>query len=104
MCCLLVLDSVTSTPQWIRQPKLRDPKNGVTTLHSAKNLATGDSTAEELNSRVQSNEQHGPNYPLFARLEADRLKLHELKLKLAVEKQMYVDQDIASNNKGVWYS
>jgi len=24
MCCLLVLDSVTSTPQWIRQPKPRD--------------------------------------------------------------------------------
>jgi hypothetical protein len=24
VCCLLVLDSVTSTPQWIRQPKLRD--------------------------------------------------------------------------------
>jgi hypothetical protein len=23
-CCLLVLDSVTSTPQWIRQPKPRD--------------------------------------------------------------------------------
>jgi hypothetical protein len=23
MCCLLVLDSVTSTPQWIRQPKPR---------------------------------------------------------------------------------
>jgi hypothetical protein len=21
MCCLLVLDSVTSTPQWIRQPR-----------------------------------------------------------------------------------
>jgi hypothetical protein len=25
-CCLLVLDSVTSTPQWIRQPKPRDVK------------------------------------------------------------------------------
>jgi hypothetical protein len=25
VCCLLVLDSVTSTPQWIRQPKPRDP-------------------------------------------------------------------------------
>ena len=24
VCCLLVLDSVTSTPQWIRQPKPRD--------------------------------------------------------------------------------
>ncbi len=24
MCCLLVLDSVTSIPQWIRQPKPRD--------------------------------------------------------------------------------
>ena len=24
MCCLLLLDSVTSTPQWIRQPKPRD--------------------------------------------------------------------------------
>jgi hypothetical protein len=24
LCCLLVLDSVTSTPQWIRQPKPRD--------------------------------------------------------------------------------
>jgi hypothetical protein len=23
MCCLLVLDSVTSTPQWIRQPRPR---------------------------------------------------------------------------------
>jgi hypothetical protein len=23
-CCLLVLDSVTSTPMWIRQPKPRD--------------------------------------------------------------------------------
>jgi hypothetical protein len=23
VCCLLVLDSVTSTPQWIRQPKPR---------------------------------------------------------------------------------
>jgi hypothetical protein len=23
MCCLLVLDSVTSNPQWIRQPKPR---------------------------------------------------------------------------------
>jgi hypothetical protein len=23
MCCLLVLDSVTSTPQWIRQPRAR---------------------------------------------------------------------------------
>ena len=23
-CCLLVLDSVTSSPQWIRQPKPRD--------------------------------------------------------------------------------
>jgi hypothetical protein len=26
VCCLLVLDSVTSTPQWIRQPKPRDVK------------------------------------------------------------------------------
>ena len=26
MCCLLVLNSVTSTPQWIRQPKPRDVK------------------------------------------------------------------------------
>jgi hypothetical protein len=24
VCCLLVLDSVTSTPQWIRQPKPRE--------------------------------------------------------------------------------
>jgi hypothetical protein len=24
VCCLLVLNSVTSTPQWIRQPKPRD--------------------------------------------------------------------------------
>jgi hypothetical protein len=23
LCCLLVLDSVTSTPQWIRQPRPR---------------------------------------------------------------------------------
>jgi hypothetical protein len=26
VCCLLVLDSVTSTPQWIRQPKPRDER------------------------------------------------------------------------------
>jgi hypothetical protein len=30
VCCLLVLDSVTSTPQWIRQPKLRDIVHDVT--------------------------------------------------------------------------
>jgi hypothetical protein len=28
VCCLLVLDSVTSTPQWIRQPKPRGHKQG----------------------------------------------------------------------------
>ncbi len=26
MCCLLVLDSVTSTPRWIRQPKPHDTR------------------------------------------------------------------------------
>jgi hypothetical protein len=29
VCCLLVLDSVTSTPQWIRQPKPRDDVHDV---------------------------------------------------------------------------
>ena len=24
VCCLLVLDSITSTPQWMRHPKSRD--------------------------------------------------------------------------------
>ena len=27
-CCLLVLNSVNSTPQWIRQPELRDMHDG----------------------------------------------------------------------------
>ena len=29
VCCLLVLDSITSTPQWIRQPKPRGCVFGV---------------------------------------------------------------------------
>ena len=33
MCCLLVLDSVTSTPQWIRQPK---PRGGVHFISSGR--------------------------------------------------------------------
>ena len=32
VCCLLVLDSVTSTPQWIRQPKPRDVVHDVCVL------------------------------------------------------------------------
>jgi len=28
VCCLLELNSVTSTPQWIRLPKQRDVKEG----------------------------------------------------------------------------
>ena len=32
VCCLLVLDSVTSTPQWIRQPKPRDVVQDVCVL------------------------------------------------------------------------
>jgi hypothetical protein len=32
VCCLLVLDSVTSTPQWIRQPKPCDVVHDVCVL------------------------------------------------------------------------
>jgi hypothetical protein len=32
VCCLLVLDSVTSTPQWLRQPKPRDVVHDVCVL------------------------------------------------------------------------
>ena len=38
---------------------------------------------------------------MLARLEAERLRLHDLKLKLAVAKQMEVDRDIANTTKEV---
>ena len=50
---------------------------------------------------MQSHEPTGQNDPPFARLEAERLELHDLKLKLAVAKQMEVDRDIANTTKEV---
>jgi hypothetical protein len=38
---------------------------------------------------------------VLARIEAERLRLHDLKLKLAVAKQMEVDRDIANTTKEV---
>ena len=38
---------------------------------------------------------------MLARLEAERLRLHDLKLKLTVAKQMEVDRDIANTTKEV---
>jgi hypothetical protein len=38
----------------------------------------------------------GPDDPVLTRLEAKRLSIHDLKLKLAVAKQMEVDRDIAN--------
>ena len=43
---------------------------------------------------LQSCEITGPDDPTIARIEVERLKLHDLKLKLAVAKQVEVDLDI----------
>ncbi len=43
----------------------------------------------------------GPDDPTIARTEVERLKLHELKLTLAVAKQMEVDLDITNATKDV---
>jgi hypothetical protein len=45
---------------------------------------------------LQRCETTGPDDPTIARIEAERLKLHELKLKLAVAKQMEVNLDITN--------
>jgi len=50
---------------------------------------------------LQSHEPTGPDDPVLARLEAERLRLHDLKLKLTVAKQMEVDRDIANTTKEV---
>jgi Tfp pilus assembly protein PilW len=38
---------------------------------------------------------------VFGRLEVERLRLHDLRFKLAVAKQMEVDRDIANTTKEV---
>jgi hypothetical protein len=43
----------------------------------------------------------GPDDPTKARIEVERLKLHDLKLKLTVAKQMEVDLDITNATKDV---
>ena len=50
---------------------------------------------------LQRCEMTGPDDPTIARIEAERLKLHELRLKLAVAKQMEVDLDITNATKDV---
>ena len=50
---------------------------------------------------LQRCEMTGPDDPTSARIEAERLKLHELRLKLAVAKQMEVDLDITNSTKDV---
>ena len=55
-----------------------------------------DSVAE-----LQRCEMIGPDDPTIARIETERLKLHDLKLKLAVAKQMEVDLDITNATKDV---
>jgi hypothetical protein len=55
-----------------------------------------DSVAE-----LQSCEITGPDDPMITRIEVERLKLHDLKLKLAVAKQMEVDLDITNATKDV---
>ena len=39
-----------------------------------------------------------PDDPLFATLEAEQLKLHGLKLKLAIKRQLEVDGDITNKS------
>ena len=55
-----------------------------------------DSVAE-----LQRCEMTGPDGPSISRIELERLKLHDLKLKLAVAKQMEVDRDITNATKDV---
>ncbi len=55
-----------------------------------------DSVAE-----LQSSEMKGPDNPTLAKIEVERLKLHDLKLKLAVAKQMEVDLDITNATQDV---
>jgi len=50
---------------------------------------------------LQSCEITGPDDPTIARIEFERLKLHDLKLKLAVAKQVEVDLDITNATKDV---
>ena len=50
---------------------------------------------------LQSHETTGPDDPTIARIEAEKLKLHDLKLKLAVAKQLEVDLDITNATKDV---
>jgi hypothetical protein len=50
---------------------------------------------------LQSHETTGPDDPAIARIEAEKLKLHDLKLKLAVAKQLEVDLDITNATKDV---
>ena len=50
---------------------------------------------------LQRCEMTGPDGPSISRIELERLKLHDLKLKLAVAKQMEVDRDITNATKDV---
>ena len=50
---------------------------------------------------LQSHETTGPDDPTIARIEAEKLKLHDLKLKLAEAKQLEVDLDITNATKDV---
>ena len=50
---------------------------------------------------LQRCEMIGPDDPTIARIETERLKLHDLKLKLTVAKQMEVDRDITKATKDV---
>ena len=50
---------------------------------------------------LQRCEMTGPDDPTITRIEVERLKLHDLKLKLAVAKQMEVDLDITKTTKDV---
>ena len=43
----------------------------------------------------------GKRFDVFGRLEVERLRLHDLRFKLAVAKQMEVDRDIANTTKEV---
>jgi hypothetical protein len=82
-----------------REVEVREPNHQRTPGHNT--LLQEIQQQKDTIAELQRGEMTGPNDPMIARIEGQRLKFHDLKLNLAAAKQMEVDRDITNTTKDV---